>query len=112
MTIHKSQGQTLPQVVVDLGTAEKTAVISFVGVSRVRSLQNFVLQRFVVSKTTSNWKTQAITGKTPRRRKVKKSSRSYRASIRAPLVNLRHFKDRHLKASNFSVNVTLTLGPK
>ena len=44
MTIHKSQGQTLPQVVVDLGTAEKTAGISFVGVSRVRSLQNFLLQ--------------------------------------------------------------------
>ena len=29
---------------VDLGTAEKAAGISFVGVSRVRSLQNLVLQ--------------------------------------------------------------------
>ena len=44
MTIHKSQGQTLPQVVVDLATAEKAAGISFVAISRVRSLQNLVLQ--------------------------------------------------------------------
>lgn len=44
MTFHKSQGQTLPQVVVDLGTAEKAAELSLVAVSRVRSLQNLVLQ--------------------------------------------------------------------
>ena len=44
VTIHKSQGQTLPQVVVDLGTAEKATGISFVAISRVRSLQNLVLQ--------------------------------------------------------------------
>ena len=43
-TIHKSQGQTLPQVVVDLGTAEKVSGCSFVAISRVRSLQNLVLQ--------------------------------------------------------------------
>ena len=44
MTIHKSQGQTLPQVAVDLGKAEKAAGSSFVAISRVRSLQNLVLQ--------------------------------------------------------------------
>ena len=44
MTIYKSQGQTLPQVVVDLGTSEKAVGISFAAVSRVRSLQNLVLQ--------------------------------------------------------------------
>ena len=44
MTIHKSQGQTLPQVVVDLGKVEGTAECSFVAISRVRSLQNVVLQ--------------------------------------------------------------------
>ena len=44
MTIHKSQGQTLPQFVVDLCTAEKAAGISFVAISSVRSLQNLVLQ--------------------------------------------------------------------
>ena len=44
MTIHKSQGQTLPQVVVDVCTAEKAAGISFVAISSMRSLQNLVLQ--------------------------------------------------------------------
>ena len=44
MTIYKSQGQTLPQVVVDSGTSEKAVGISFAAVSRVRSLQNLVLQ--------------------------------------------------------------------
>ena len=44
MTIHKSQGQTLPQVVVDLGKAEKATGSSFVVLSRVRSLQNLLLQ--------------------------------------------------------------------
>ena len=43
ITIHKSQDQTLPQVVVDLGTAEKAAEISLVAIFRVRSLQNLVL---------------------------------------------------------------------
>jgi len=40
LTIHKSQGQTLPKVVVNLGKAEKATVSSFVSLSRVRSLQN------------------------------------------------------------------------
>ena len=44
ITIHKSQGQTLPQVVVDLGKVERAAGCSFVAISRVRSLQNVVRQ--------------------------------------------------------------------
>ncbi|MCG8407690.1 MAG: hypothetical protein MI923_21030, partial [Phycisphaerales bacterium] len=44
ITIHKSLGQTLPQVVLDLGKAEKAAGSSFVAISRVRSLQNLALQ--------------------------------------------------------------------
>ena len=44
MTIHKSQGQTLSSVVIDLGKAERAAGCSFVALSRVRSLDNVVLQ--------------------------------------------------------------------
>ena len=44
MTIHKSQGQTLYQVVIDLGKAERAAGCSFVALSRVRCLDNVVLQ--------------------------------------------------------------------
>ena len=44
MTIHKSQGQTLSTVVIDLGKAERAAGCNFVALSRVRSLDNVVLQ--------------------------------------------------------------------
>ena len=43
MTIHKLQGQT-SIVVIDLGKAERAAGCSFVALSRVRSLDNVVLQ--------------------------------------------------------------------
>ena len=44
MTIHKSQGQTLPQAVVDLGKSEKVAGCTFVAASRVRSIDNIVFE--------------------------------------------------------------------
>ena len=44
MTIHKSQGQTLTKVVVDLGKAEKVAGCTFVAMSRVRSIHDIVFE--------------------------------------------------------------------
>ena len=44
MTIHKSQGQTLTEAVVDLGKAEKVAGCTFVATSRVRSINNIVFE--------------------------------------------------------------------
>ena len=44
MTIHKSQGQTLPKVVIDIGKSEKAPGCSFVAASRVRSLSDAVFQ--------------------------------------------------------------------
>jgi len=44
MAIHKSQGQTLPQVMVDIGKAERAAGCSSVALSRMHTLQNVVLQ--------------------------------------------------------------------
>ena len=44
MTIHKSQGQTLPKVVVDLGKGEKVAGCTFVATSRVRSINDIVFE--------------------------------------------------------------------
>ena len=44
MTIHKSQGQTLPNVVVDLGKGEKVAGCTFVATSRVRSINDIVFE--------------------------------------------------------------------
>ena len=44
MTIHKSQGQTLNKVVIDIGKSERAAGCTFVATSRVRSLQHAVIQ--------------------------------------------------------------------
>ena len=44
MTIHKSQGQTLPKVVVHLDGGEKVAGCTFVATSRVRSINDIVFE--------------------------------------------------------------------
>ena len=54
LTIHKSQGLTLPQAVVDIGQNEgASAGISFVALSRVRRLNNLMLIPFSMSRLTS-----------------------------------------------------------
>ena len=47
MTIHKSQGQTLPKVVVDMGKGEKVAGCTFVVTSRVRSINDIVFEELL-----------------------------------------------------------------
>ena len=44
MTIHKSQGQTLTEAVVDLGKSEKVAGCTFVATLRVRSITGVVFE--------------------------------------------------------------------
>ena len=50
MTIHKAQGQTLPKVVVDLGEKEYVAGCTFVALSRVRSINDLVLESMTFSR--------------------------------------------------------------
>jgi ATP-dependent DNA helicase PIF1 len=38
LTIHKSQGLTLPKACIDIGKSERTAGVSYVAISRVKSL--------------------------------------------------------------------------
>ena len=45
-TIHKSQGQTLDKVVIDLGTTEKSLGLTFVALSRVRNYKDFLIVPF------------------------------------------------------------------
>ena len=81
---NKSPGQTLAQVVVDSGKAERSAGCSYVALSRVRSLQNVVLQPCNgLLKTTIDREKQAITGKAQRRRAIKKSISNHSTSISA-----------------------------
>jgi ATP-dependent DNA helicase PIF1 len=44
ITIHKSQGLTLPKAWIDIGKSERTAGVSYVGISRVRSLALCVIE--------------------------------------------------------------------
>ena len=44
MTIHKCQGLTLKKTWVDLGTSEKTAGITYVALSRVKKIEDLVIE--------------------------------------------------------------------
>ena len=44
ITIHKSQGQTLQKAVIDIGKAELSAGCTFVALSRVKSLEDILIQ--------------------------------------------------------------------
>ena len=46
ITIHKSQGGTLDLAVIDLGTSEECCCMSLVAISRVKELNNILLQPF------------------------------------------------------------------
>ena len=109
MTIHKSQGQTLPQVVVDLGTAEKAAGISFGAISRVHSLQHLVLQPMSFKRL------QAI-GKSKHLQERLREEERLRNLAQVTALRYEHLKpicvkNQHLKGSNFLINLRLTLGP-
>ena len=44
LTIHKSQGLILPKAVIDIGKSEKSPGISYVAISRVKSLSSCLIQ--------------------------------------------------------------------
>ena len=46
ITIHKSQGRTLELAVIDLGISEKLCGMSLVALSRVKKLNNILLEPF------------------------------------------------------------------
>ena len=50
MTIHKSQGQTLSKVVINLGNSERQLRLSFVSLSRVKKIQNLLLEPFAIDR--------------------------------------------------------------
>ena len=61
ITIHKAQGLTLNDVWVDLGPSEKAAGLTYVALTRVRTISNLVIEpmsyeRLGSLKKTSNYK--------------------------------------------------------
>ena len=50
ITIHKSQGLTLDRAWVDLGETEATAGLTYVAISRVRTLQHLVIEQMTLER--------------------------------------------------------------
>ena len=48
ITIHKSQGLTLPKAWINLGTSEKTAGITYVAISTIRTLDSRVIEPMTI----------------------------------------------------------------
>lgn len=53
ITIHKSQGLTLPKAWIDIGQTERTAGISYVAISRVRTLSTCIIEPMTFERLTS-----------------------------------------------------------
>ena len=53
LTIHKSQGLTLPKVWIDIGKSEKTAGVSYVAISRAKMLDSCVIEPMTFEGLTS-----------------------------------------------------------
>lgn len=61
ITIHKSQGLTLQKVWIDLGKSEKVAGISYVAISRVRTLDSCIIEPMSLERLQSIKKGKNIT---------------------------------------------------
>ena len=53
LTIHKSQGLTLPKAWIDIGKSERTAGVSYVAISRVKTLTSCVIEPMTYKRITS-----------------------------------------------------------
>ena len=53
LTIHKSHGLTLPKAWIDIGKSERTAGISYVAISRVKSLASCIIEPMTFERLTS-----------------------------------------------------------
>ena len=53
LTIHKSQGLTLPKACINIGKSEKTSGISYVAISRVKTLSSLVIEPRTLDRLTS-----------------------------------------------------------
>ena len=52
LTIHKSQGLTLPKAWIDIGKSERTAGVSYVAISRVKTLSSCVIKPMTYERLT------------------------------------------------------------
>ena len=50
LTIHKGQGQTLKKIIVELGKKEATLGVTFVALSRVKNVNDFLIHPFTLDR--------------------------------------------------------------
>jgi len=53
ITIHKSQGLTLPKAWINIGKSERTAGVSYVAISRVKTLPSCIIEPMTFERLTS-----------------------------------------------------------
>ena len=49
ITVHKSQGLTIDQAVIDIGEKDFCTGLSFVALSRIRKLQDCLIKQFILT---------------------------------------------------------------
>ncbi len=69
LTKHKSQGQTLDKVVIDLGKNERSLGLAFVALSRVKNFKDFLIEPFTLDRLT---KIKNSTSLVPRKKEEKR----------------------------------------
>lgn len=55
ITIHKSQRLTLPNAWINSGIQERSAGLSYVAISRVKSLKNLIVDPLIIARLSSNF---------------------------------------------------------
>ena len=72
LTIHKSQGQTLGKVVVDLGKNERSLGLAFVALSRVKNHRDFLIKPFSLERLTKIKKSSSLEPRINEEKRIEK----------------------------------------
>ena len=72
MTIHKSQGQTLDKVVIDLGKNGRSLGLAFVALSRVKNYKDFLIQPFPLDRLSKIKKSSSLPLRVEEENRIKK----------------------------------------
>ena len=70
ITIHKSQGLTLPKVWIDLGNSEKASGLSYVALSRVRDLSHLIVEPMTYERLSDISKSPALQARLQEERRL------------------------------------------
>ena len=87
LTIHKSQGLTLPKAWINLGKTERTLGITYVALSRVKQLSSLVIEPMMFD-TKTNQEFQFFKIQTRRGTKIKKSLEFHQKKVLSSILKI------------------------